>query len=85
MRGKAKRDPRDYISCPNCGQRGNERPGLHFIKGGAEAASFAGDGPDPLVGSTDLALQWIECRKCAYRWPVAAGTVTPLTPAQAGQ
>lgn len=77
------RDSRDYISCPNCGQRGNERPGLHFIKAGAEAVIVAGDGPDPMVGSHDLALQWIECRKCAYRWPVAAGTVTALSPQQA--
>lgn len=59
---------KDFLVCPSCNQPGNKRPGLKKVKGGAEAVFSSAD--DSVVQ-----LEWIECRACGYRWPVAAGSV----------
>lgn len=60
-----------WLVCPSCSQPGNKRPGLKKVKGGAEAIFFDGD-------DSTVALEWIECRACGYRWPVPAGSVVSV-------
>lgn len=67
----------EALLCPSCGQRGDRPPGLSKVAGGAEAAHFS----DPVdLGGTVVALEWIQCKKCGRRWPVAAGTVLVVKP-----
>lgn len=53
-------------ACEECGQRGDERPGLR-LTGGTLEAVWAQD--------EVVAIQHVECLKCGHTRPIAAGSI----------
>ena len=57
------------VTCPTCGQRGDQRPGLRLDElPGPLSAVFIGDQPVPLP-------QRLTCRACGASWAVARDSI----------
>lgn len=58
----------ETVTCPRCGQRGDNRPGLRLGEYEDLAATFVGDQPVPNP-------QQLTCLACGHQWAVRRGSV----------
>jgi ribosomal protein L37AE/L43A len=61
------------VTCPECGQRGDERPGLRLGEFERLEAVFVEDGLVPTP-------QRIECRSCGHAWAVPRDSIEVWRP-----